>query len=62
VSDITEARLQAGEAYVICNECGARLWSTDADPANPQDIYRACPYKHDAVLAEDMGCPNKGYY
>ena len=34
-----EARLLCGEAHMMCNECGARLYSFDGD----QDKDRSCP-------------------
>ena len=54
-----ELRLEAGEAYVICGECGARLWSADANPNDPKDIIINCPYSHDYNLAEKYGCNPK---
>ena len=36
-----EARLEVGEAYLMCNECGSRLWSFDGK----KDTDRSCPYK-----------------
>jgi hypothetical protein len=40
--DRVEARLASGEAYMMCNECGAKLWSFDGN----RDADRTCPYKH----------------
>ena len=37
----TESRHEIGEAYVVCVECGARLWSEDGD----KDIESLCPYR-----------------
>lgn len=36
-------RLELGEAYMICRECGARLYSFDGS----QDRDTQCPYKKD---------------
>jgi len=36
-----EERLETGEAYLMCNDCGARLWSFDGN----KDADRNCPYK-----------------
>lgn len=33
-----------GELYVMCNDCGARLWSADALPNQTHDISINCPY------------------
>jgi hypothetical protein len=35
------SRLLAGEAYMLCNECGARLWSFDGK----EDKDTRCPYR-----------------
>lgn len=37
----TIRRLQMGEAYMMCRECGARLYSFDGDV----DQSRSCPYE-----------------
>lgn len=37
------ARLQAGEAWAMCSECGAKLHSFDGY----KDIGLSCPYKRD---------------
>lgn len=50
-----KARLAAGERYVICQECGARLWSEDAN-GHLSDKAIPCPYKYDRKKAEEMGC------
>lgn len=55
ISNHVERRLEAGEAYVICRECGARLWSTDANPNNPVDVDVTCPYVG-TKLEEAYGC------
>jgi len=34
-------RLKMGEAYMMCSECGARLYSFDGY----EDTSRHCPYK-----------------
>lgn len=39
--DAAAARRSAGEAWMICNECGAKLWSRDGD----RDADTKCPYK-----------------
>lgn len=36
-----EIRLSLGEAWMMCNECGARLYSFDGY----EDKDRRCPYK-----------------
>lgn len=38
-----EVRLYYGEAYMHCNECGARLYSFDGD----SDLDKPCPYVKD---------------
>ena len=58
-TDRVEARIASGEVYVMCNECGARLWSDDALPSETHDRDRSCPYKHDSALAEKMGCEDR---
>ena len=35
------ARLASGEAYMMCDECGAKLYSFDGK----EDSSRPCPYK-----------------
>jgi hypothetical protein len=35
-----EIRNALGEAYVMCNQCGARLWSTEGY----EDFGITCPY------------------
>lgn len=35
-----EIRLSLGEAYMMCNQCGAKLYSFDGDT----DASRNCPY------------------
>lgn len=35
-----KSRLACGEAYMMCEDCGARLWSFDGD----LDQSRKCPY------------------
>lgn len=37
----TEARRLLGEAWMMCNECGGKLWSFDGE----RDADRSCPYK-----------------
>lgn len=39
-----ELRLLMGEAFVLCSECYARLYSIEGN----SDILGACPYKKDA--------------
>ncbi len=39
----TARRLEAGEAYMICNECGGKLYSFDGS----RDADRSCPYRRD---------------
>lgn len=36
-----EIRLQMGEAYMFCEDCGAKLYSFDGH----QDASRKCPYQ-----------------
>ena len=49
--------VNTGEVYVICSECGARVWSRDAHPNETQDVSIPCPYKrHRRDLAEQYGC------
>lgn len=38
----TEVRLQLrGEAWMMCRDCGGKLWSFDGD----EDANRHCPYR-----------------
>lgn len=37
-----DKRLKSGEAYMICNECGSKLWSF----YGRRDEDRPCPYKN----------------
>jgi ribosomal protein L37E len=41
--DYHKLRLLLGEAYMMCNECGSRLWSFDGN----KDSCVKCPYKED---------------
>jgi len=36
-----DIRKEFGEAYMMCRECGSRLWSFDGN----EDSDRDCPYK-----------------
>lgn len=38
---VLSARLESGEAWMRCVDCGARLYSFDG----PEDASRKCPYK-----------------
>ena len=40
----TENRLTLGEAYMLCNECGAKLYSFDGN----KDADKPCPYIKDS--------------
>lgn len=40
-----ERVVYTGEVYMMCSECGARLYSIDATPGMKHDIVRGCPYK-----------------
>jgi hypothetical protein len=35
-----ESRLAMGEAHMMCNDCGAKLYSFDGN----KDASRSCPY------------------
>ncbi len=41
----TTERLYLGEAWMMCNDCGGKLWSFDGD----QDGSRGCPYLRDGT-------------
>lgn len=38
--------LATGEVYVMCNECGGKLWSVDAMPGERHDRDRKCPFRN----------------
>jgi hypothetical protein len=42
--DRTKERLTLGEAWMWCNECGAKLYSFDGH----DDKDKRCPYKKDS--------------
>ena len=50
-----QSRLECGEAYMMCNECGARLYSFDGT----EDKSRNCPYKQS--MYDKCDPPHRGY-
>ena len=62
--DRVATRIALGEVHVICNECGARLWSADARPGETHDRDISCPYKSNPDLARKYGCETRdsAYY
>jgi len=49
----TTARIEMGEVYVICRDCGARLYSDDALPGETHDRDRPCPRMSGGVCEYD---------
>lgn len=49
--DYTENRLSLGHAYMMCNECGCKLYDIDGY----KDLSRKCMYKKD----EEGKCTDK---
>lgn len=47
--DPSSIRLALGEAYMICNECGSRLYSF----YGTQDANRSCPKKRNGQCTID---------
>lgn len=41
--EYTKSRLALGHGYMICRECGAKLYDIDSH----KDMDRSCPYKKD---------------
>ncbi len=56
----TKLRLASGERYVICGDCGARLWSEDCPPGTDSDRITSCPYQYgtdgSVSMAQRMEC------